>query len=137
MMLAALLPLLGTVIDKAIPDPQAAAQAKLEAMRLAQSGEAQVLDADLRIALGQIETNKIEAGTDAFRGGWRPAAGWVCVFGLGYTFLLRPLLPWLVSLTGADVAELPPIDTMELMALLGGLLGLGGFRSWERVRGRA
>jgi hypothetical protein len=137
MMLAALLPLLGTVIDKAIPDPQAAAQAKLEAMRLAQSGEAQVLDADLRIALGQIETNKIEASTDAFRGGWRPAAGWVCVFGLGYTFLLRPLLPWLVSLTGADVADLPPIDTMELMALLGGLLGLGGFRTYERVRGKA
>jgi hypothetical protein len=137
MMLAALLPLLGTVIDKAIPDPQVAAQAKLEAMRLAQSGEMAALDADLKIALGQIEINKVEAGTDPFRGGWRPAAGWVCVFGLGYTFLLRPLLPWLVSLTGADVAELPPIDTMELMALLGGLLGLGGFRTYERVRGKA
>jgi hypothetical protein len=136
-MLAALLPLLGAVIDKAIPDPQAAAQAKLEAMRLAQSGEMAALDADLKIALGQIETNKIEANTDSFRGGWRPAAGWVCVLGLGYTFLLRPLLPWLVSLTGADVAELPPIDTMELMALLGGLLGLGGFRTYERVRGKA
>jgi hypothetical protein len=137
MMLAALLPLLGTVIDKAIPDPQVAAQAKLEAMRLAQSGEMAALDADLKIALGQIEINKVEAGTDPFRGGWLPAAGWVCVFGLGYTFLLRPLLPWLVSLTGADVAELPPIDTMELMALLGGLLGLGGFRTYERVRGKA
>lgn len=136
-MLAALLPLIGTVIDKAIPDPQAAAQAKLEAMRLAKSGEMAALDADLKIALGQIETNKVEASTDAFRGGWRPAAGWVCVFGLGYTFLLRPLLPWLVSLTGADVAELPPIDTAELLALLGGLLGLGGFRTYERVRGRA
>ena len=136
-MLAALLPLLGTVIDKAIPDPQAAAQAKLEAMRLAQSGEMAALDADLKIALGQIETNKVEASTDSFRGGWRPAAGWVCVFGLGYTFLIRPLLPWMVSLTGADVADLPPIDTAELLALLGGLLGLGGFRTYERVRGKA
>lgn len=137
-MWTALIPLLGTVIDKAIPDPQAAADAKLKVMEMTQKGELAVLDADLKIALGQIEVNKVEAASaDAFRGGWRPAAGWVCVFGLGYTFLLRPLLPWLVSLTGADVSELPPIDTMELMALLGGLLGLGGFRTYERVRGRA
>lgn len=137
-MWTALIPLIGTVIDKAIPDPAAAADAKLRVMELTQKGELAVLDADLKIALGQIEVNKVEAASpDPFRGGWRPAAGWVCVFGLFYTFLLRPLLPWLVALTGADVPELPPIDTMELIALLGGMLGLGGFRTFERIKGKA
>jgi hypothetical protein len=136
-MWAALLPLIGTVLDKAIPDPQAQADAKLKVMEMAQRGELAVLDADLKIALGQMEINKVEAGTDPFRGGWRPAAGWVCVFGLFYTFLLKPLLPWMVALTGADVPELPPIDTMELIALLGGMLGLGGFRTFERIKGKA
>jgi hypothetical protein len=137
-MWTALIPLIGTVIDKAIPDPSAAADAKLRVMELTQKGELAVLDADLKIALGQIEVNKVEAAsTDAFRGGWRPAAGWVCVFGLFYTFLLRPLLPWLASLTGADVDPLPAIDTMELIALLGGMLGLGGFRTFERIKGKA
>ena len=136
-MWAALIPLLGTVIDKAIPDPQAAADAKLKVMEMTQKGELAVLDADLKIALGQMEINKAEATTDAFRGGWRPAAGWVCVFGLFYTFLLKPLLPWVVALTGADVPALPPIDTMEMIALLGGMLGLGGFRTFERIKGRA
>lgn len=136
-MLASLIPLIGAIIDKAIPDPQTAAQVKLEAMKMAQTGELSVLDADLKIALGQIETNKTEAATDAFRGGWRPAAGWVCVFGLGYTFVLRPLLPWLITLTGLDVPPLPSIDTGDLMVLLGGMLGLGGFRTFERMKGKA
>jgi hypothetical protein len=137
-MLAALIPLLGTIIDKAIPDPQAAADAKLKTLELMQRGELAVLDADLKIALGQIETNKVEAAsTDPFRGGWRPAAGWVCVFGLFYTFLLKPLLPWVVALFGLQVEPLPAIDTMELIALLGGMLGLGGFRTFERIKGKA
>ena len=138
MMWAALIPLLGTVIDKAIPDPQAAADAKLKVMEMTQKGELAVLDADLKIALGQMEINKVEAASAGiYKGGWRPAAGWVCVFGLFYTFLLKPLLPWVVALTGADVPPLPPIDTMELIALLGGMLGLGGFRTFERIKGRA
>lgn len=138
MMWAALIPLLGTVIDKAIPDPQAAADAKLKVMEMTQKGELAVLDADLKIALGQMEINKVEAASAGiYKGGWRPAAGWVCVFGLFYTFLLKPLLPWVVALTGADVPALPPIDTMELIALLGGMLGLGGFRTFERIKGRA
>ena len=137
-MWAALIPLLGTVIDKAIPDPQAAADAKLKVMEMTQKGELAVLDADLKIALGQMEINKVEAASAGiYKGGWRPAAGWVCVFGLFYTFLLKPLLPWVVALTGADVPALPPIDTMELIALLGGMLGLGGFRTFERIKGRA
>lgn len=136
-MWAALIPLIGTIVEKVIPDPQAAADAKLRALELAQKGELAALDAEMRLALGQIEVNKAEATTDMFRGGWRPAVGWTCVFGLAYQFILQPLLPWLVTLFGAQVPPLPTIDNESLMVLLTGMLGLGGLRTFERVKGKA
>ena len=136
-MWAALIPLLGTVLEKAIPDPQAQADAKLRVMELAQKGELAVLDADLKLAMGQLEVNKVEAGTDMYRGGWRPAVGWTCVFGLAYQFVIQPLLPWVVALFGGTVPPLPAIDNETLMVLLTGMLGLGGLRTFERVKGRA
>lgn len=135
--ITAILPLLGNVLDKVIPDPQAAADAKLKVMQMAQTGELAALDAETKLALGQIEVNKAEAATDLFRGGWRPAVGWCCAFGLGYTFLLRPLLPWAVGLFGVAVPVLPAIDIESLMVLLFGMLGLGGMRTFERVKGKA
>jgi hypothetical protein len=136
-MWAALIPLIGTIVEKVIPDPQAAADAKLRVMELAQRGELAVLDADLKLALGQIEVNKAEATTDMFRGGWRPAVGWICVAGLAYQFILQPVLPWVVALFGAQVPPLPAIDNESLMVLLTGMLGIGGLRTFERVKGKA
>ena len=132
-----LAPMLGTVIDKLLPDPAQAADAKLKMLDLAQKGELAALDAEMRIALGQIETNKAEATTDLFRGGWRPATGWACVGGLVYQFFLQPLLPWFVALFGGNVPPLPPIDNDTLFVLLTGMLGLGGLRTVERVKGKA
>lgn len=88
---------------------------------------------------GQVELLKIDGEKGGFfQKGWRPGAGWICVFGLGYTFILRPLLPWVVTVSGlANVPPLPPIDTMELFVLLGGMLGLGGMRTAERFKGKA
>ena len=137
-MIGAILPVVGTLIDKLFPDKQAADEAKIKMMELAQKGELAQLDAQMQLAMGQIETNKIEAAsTDPFRAGWRPMAGWACSLGLFYEFLLRPILPWLVGLTGAEVAPMPNVYIDQLMILLGGLLGLGGLRSFERVKGKA
>lgn len=133
----ALIPVLGTIFDKIIPDPQAAAEAKLKAMEMAQRGELAVLDADVRLALGQMVINQEEAKTDLFRGGWRPATGWACVAGLVYQFLVQPLLPWIVAVCGGHVPPLPAIDNETLMVLLTGMLGLGGLRTFERIKGKA
>jgi hypothetical protein len=133
----ALIPVIGSVLEKVLPDPQAAADAKVKLLELAQKGELAVLDAETKLALGQIEVNKTEAGTDMFRGGWRPATGWACVFGLVYQFLIQPLLPWLVVVFGGSVPPLPPIDNETLMVLLTGMLGLGGLRTFERIKGKA
>ena len=135
-MWGALVSMLPGILDKIIPDPTAAADAKLKAIELAQRGELATLDADLRLMLAQADINKAEASTDLFRGGWRPACGWVCAAGLAYTFLLRPVLPWLASLAGADVQAMPEIDTDTLMVLLTGMLGLGGLRTVERIKGK-
>jgi hypothetical protein len=133
----ALIPVVGSILEKVIPDPQTAAEAKIKMLELAQKGELAVLDAETKLALGQLEVNKVEAGTDMFRGGWRPATGWACVFGLAYQFLVQPLLPWIVALFGVTVPPLPPIDNETLMVLLTGMLGLGGLRTFERIRGKA
>ena len=132
----ALIPILGSVLEKVLPDQQAQADAKIKLLELAQKGELAVLDAETKMALGQLEVNKIEAGTDMFRGGWRPATGWACVFGLVYQFLIQPILPWLVAVCGGHVPPLPPIDNETLMVLLTGMLGLGGLRTFERIKGK-
>ena len=131
-----LIPAVSGILDKILPDPQQAADAKIKVLEMAQRGELAVLDAEVKLAMGQLEVNKIEAGTDIFRGGWRPATGWACVFGLVYQFLLQPILPWVVALFGVTVPPLPAIDNETLMVLLTGMLGLGGMRSFEKVRGK-
>lgn len=132
-----LIPAITTILEKIIPDPKASADAKLELLKLAQAGELAALDAEMKLALGQIDVNKAEASTDLFRGGWRPFAGWVCGIGLGYNFLVRPLLPWIVNALGGDVPALPEIDINTLMGLLFGMLGLGGLRTFEKLKGKA
>ena len=130
----ALIPLFGSLIEKFIPDPQAAADAKLKMLEMVQKGELAALDADMKLALGQMEINKAESQTDMFRGGWRPATGWACVAGLVYQFLAVPIIPWLATVAGATVPPLPAIDNDTLMVLLTGMLGLGGLRTVEKVK---
>lgn len=131
-----LIPLVGDLLGRILPDPKAADEAKLKLLEMAQRGELAQLDADMKLALGQIEINKAEAqSSDFWRGGWRPAVGWTCCAGLLYTFILRPLLPWFAAVSGVEVPPLPALDMGPLLTLLGGMLGLGGMRTFERVKG--
>jgi hypothetical protein len=124
------------VVDKLIPDPQAKAAAQLEVLKLQQSGEFKSIEADLQVMLAQAAINQEEAkSSDAFRGSWRPAVGWVCVTGMAWTYVAAPLLGWLSAAQGWPVP--PTIDTFDLLIMLGGMLGFGGMRSFERIKGRA
>lgn len=114
--------------------------AQLELQRLGL--EAQKIDAGL--AGGQIEVNKAEAAHQSvFVAGWRPAVGWVSVAGLAYNFLAHPFLLWAWALLQAsgwvptDLAAPPPVDVEALLVLLGGILGLGVYRTAEKVKGVA
>jgi hypothetical protein len=136
MSLLSLIPVVTEILDRVLPDAKQADQVKLEMLRMAQDSDLKALQASVDLAKGQIEINKVEASTDLFRGGWRPAAGWVCVVSLFYNFILQPFIPWCMTLLGKSVPPLPPMDSETLYALLTGLLGLGGLRTFERTRGK-
>jgi hypothetical protein len=122
------------LIDKLIPDREAAAKAKLDAMRMAQEGQFRELDALVELARQQANVNAIEAAQGSYRGGWRPFIGWVCGASIAYQFVARPLMPWALRSLGADVPDMPALDTEQLWPLIMGMLGLGGLRSWEKLK---
>ena len=130
----AALPLLGDLLNKVLPDAEAKAKAQLELARLAQDGEFKDIDAQLQVNLAQAKINEIEAASsNPMAATWRPAAGWVCVLALGYEFLVRPILPW--ALTVAQVPGVPPLPSLDavLWELVFAMLGIGGMRSYERM----
>lgn len=132
-----LIPLLGNILDKLFPDPKAAADAKLEVMRLAQTGELAQLDADVKLAVGQMEVNKAEASNSSlFVSGWRPAVGWCCAAAFGFKFIGGPLLVIVMQLAGHPIT-IPEFDYTEMSTILLGMLGLGGLRTVEKVKGAA
>lgn len=125
------------LIDKIFPDKGAADAAKIRLMELAQQGELASLNADVTLATAQADTNKIEAASNRlFVAGWRPAVGWICALAVGFKFIGGPLLFMAGQVAGHPV-ELPAIDTAELWPLLLGMLGLGGLRTVEKVKGAA
>lgn len=131
--LAALLGLAGPIIEslvERIPDPAAREKAKFEA-------EKQLLDAISQASRDQTEINKVEAAhSSLFVAGWRPAIGYVCCAGLAYTFVLAPVLTWALALW-APGTPLPVIETDHLFELVLAMLGLGGLRTFEKMRGVA
>ena len=132
----ALLPTISGLLDKLIPDPEARAKAQLDLLKLQQDGAFKELDAQLQINLAQAEINKVVAASqNGFQAGWRPLAGYMCVAGLGYEFLLRPLLPWALTVSGVEAPPLPSLDGV-LFELMFGMLGLGTLRTadrWKRI----
>ena len=88
------------------------------------------------LAKGQIEINKAEAASGSvFKGGWRPFIGWVCGIAFAYHFVLQPLLLFIVVTFGVTLPTLPEFDMSTLLPVLGGMLGLGSLRSFEKYKG--
>jgi hypothetical protein len=100
---------------------------------------AREVDFQKAVAEAQAAINKVEAANaSVFVSGWRPAVGWVCVSGLFYTFILKPLLPWTFAVgalvTGhvSIVPPLPDVPMGDLIVLLAGMLGLAVTRSVDK-----
>lgn len=88
-------------------------------------------------AKAQAHINLVEAGhRSIFVAGWRPFIGWVCGVGLLWAFIGHPLFEWIIALKGIDVPA-PEINTDNMMELVLALLGLGGLRTFEKIKGRA
>ena len=86
--------------------------------------------------LAQLEINKAEAASGSlFKGGWRPAVGWVCAIAFAYHFILKDLIVFGVSFAGMDMPDLPEFDMGTLLTVLGGMLGIGSLRTYEKQKG--
>ena len=125
--LSTALPMLDKLLDR-IPDPAARERAQLEM-------QGDLLKALVSESQGQAATNQVEAANQSiFVSGWRPAIGWVCAFGFGWTFVGEPVFSWLVGLLGFSPI-LPHIDNSILMELTFGMLGMGALRSFDKLKG--
>ena len=119
----------GKLIDRWFPDPEKKAQAEMELFKIAQEG-------DLKLILAQLEINAREAQSPTiWVAGWRPAVGWAGATGFFYVVLVQPFLTWI----GAALGWMPPpeLNTDLLLTVLGGLLGIGGLRTVEKLKGAA
>lgn len=127
------------ILDVVIPDPVQAANAKIRLAEIAAKGDSEELSAIVSMTQAQTEILKIDAAsTSMFQKGWRPLAGWAAVIGGVIYPLVRVFLPWMLDVLGVKgVPPLPALDTAEIMAMLGGMLGLGTMRSIERQKGKA
>jgi hypothetical protein len=122
-------PILGNVLDRFFPDKEKAAEAQ-------RAIESALLENAAQINLAQIEVNKAEAQhRTIFVAGWRPFIGWVCGVALAWHFVGVPVALFFIAWYGAEVPELPVFDMNSLMTVLMGMLGLGGLRTFEKMKG--
>lgn len=128
--LTAALDIGGKVIDRLWPDPTQRDAARLELLKLQQSGE-------LAQITGQMQINAAEAAsTSVFVAGWRPFVGWTCGAAFAYKFVLAPAAAFALTALGHPI-ELPVLDFTEMSTVLLGMLGIGGLRTIEKIKGVA
>jgi len=114
------------ILDKFVPDPQAR----------------QTAESELRSSLqlwdkGQTDVNAVEAANpNVFVSGWRPFIGWVCGLALAYQYVAAPILMWLAATLSIPLASPPKLDD-TLWQLVFAMLGIGGLRTFEKLKGVA
>lgn len=111
---------------------------KLEEIKL------KMQEVEVKVNQGQVELNKIEAQSPSFfKSAWRPSIGWIGVIGLFYQFLVHPILEWFILIKGYTVTVgdkvspmvAPVVNSEGLMYLVLGMLGIGGYRTYEKFKG--
>jgi hypothetical protein len=116
-----------TLLDRFVPDPSAKQAAEMELVRMAADGE-------LKQIIAQLEINAREAThSSIFVAGWRPAFGWCGAAGFLYATIGQPVLAWIGAIRGWPA---PPELNLDLLwVVVTGLLGIGGLRSVEKIKG--
>jgi len=113
---------------KVSPDKQLEAATELAKIQLELQGK--ILDQ----VQGQLDVNKTEAASSNwFVAGWRPFVGWICGAALASQYIVGPFFEWATNLAGHPT-KWPTIDYSTLLSILGGMLGLAGMRTYEKVQ---
>jgi hypothetical protein len=115
------------IIDKIIPDTEVKERAK-------QQFELELLKTLQNYDNNQSEVNKAEAQhQNIFVAGWRPFIGWICGFAFAWQYVLYPILTWALSINHPEL-KLPIINTENIFELTLAMLGLGGLKTYEKVK---
>lgn len=99
------------------------------AMELREAIKGKELDPNAILEI-QAKINEIEAQhRNLFVSGWRPSVGWVCSLAFAYHFVAFPIIKTIYPDT-----EFPILETEPLFTVLMGMLGLGGLRTYEKIK---
>ncbi len=112
---------LGNVLDEVITTKEEKAKVDIEFNKL------------------QTEINKLEAQhASIFVSGWRPFVGWVCASGLGFNYILRPIMNYVIILMNKpNIVPMETLSMNEMLTLLTGMLGFGALRTYEKRKNKA
>tara|TARA_Y100000114_G_scaffold141314_1_gene146947 strand:+ start:409 stop:786 length:378 start_codon:yes stop_codon:yes gene_type:complete len=108
------------ILDKVIPDKDQAAKLAHEVATMADKHSQE-------LALAQLEILKSDAKGNWFQSSWRPLIGWLGGIGLGVNYIVSPIC------AGFGVI-VPQADMSVMMPLLLGMLGMGGMRSFDKLK---
>lgn len=117
------------ITGEASPEKKLAALQKIDEM-------------EQQIKVGNLEVNKLEAqNANLFVSGWRPALGWICDIAIGVYYIPRFILGmifWCMACWKANtLMPMPEMGIMDILGLVGTLLGAATLRTVEHVKGVA
>ena len=130
------------ITGKGIDDPVKKAEISLKIEQLQQA-----------LAQGQIQVNKIEASNpNWFVAGGRPFIIWICGIVLAFAFIPKAIvltIMWTLQVYAMIKGEnsghiqhlmqtlpaFPDLGMGDIITLVGSLLGLGGLRTYEKIKG--
>lgn len=117
-----LIPSITGIVDKLIPDADAANKLKSE-----------LINGIMENSKGQLEVNRAEAESgNVFVSGWRPMLGWVMAIAWAGNYVLIPIINYFLA--RHSIPLFPMFQTETLEYLLYGMLGLGGLRTVEKMK---
>src|SRR5258708_4426597 len=115
--------LLNSILSRVLP---AEKMSEAERTKLSQDLTLALMEKDSQQVMAELGINEAEAKSDSILvAGWRAAVGWVCAAAFGYTFVLQPFAVFWITIFAWQTPPLPALDMGPLMAVLGGILGIG------------
>ncbi len=134
-LLGTTVPIIGKVLSKWLKNKGEKNTALFEIEMELRKQETQLIEALVKSDMAQAEINKRYAESkDKYKSYARPTALWICVFGLAWSVFL-PVISWVLQIFGVVVPELPQLGSNTLTTLTFGLLGLGAYRSYDKMKG--
>ena len=125
-----------SLITRIWPDPVDQARELFKLEELAQKGDLAGLQAATQIILAHIKVNEVSAKhPSVFVSGARPAAIWAGVASMVWSGVFHPILMWIWAFWNFAGDPPPLIASASLAAIVSGLLGVGGMRSYDKTKG--